>query len=93
MTRVVFVDLFEVAILISASFLVNYVTADAKTNWAEGVAMVVFYFMIVSIHIFTFAVLTNIFIRLLVHGSTRDSQSSCFCLSVQASRKLLRGLL
>ena len=26
----------------------NYVTADAKTNWAEGFAMVSFYVMIVS---------------------------------------------
>lgn len=26
----------------------NYVTADAKTNWAEGFAMVSFYAMIVS---------------------------------------------
>ncbi|GJJ14263.1 hypothetical protein Clacol_008527 [Clathrus columnatus] len=27
-------DLYEVALLIGACFLVNYVTADAKTNWA-----------------------------------------------------------
>ena len=27
----------------------NYVTADAKTNWAEGLAMVSFYLMIVSL--------------------------------------------
>jgi Ca2+:H+ antiporter len=39
-------DLFEVAVLVGACFLVNYVTADAKTNWAEGMALVVFYFMI-----------------------------------------------
>jgi len=39
-------DLFEVAVLVGACFLVNYVTADSKTNWAEGVALVVFYFMI-----------------------------------------------
>ncbi|KXN87954.1 Vacuolar calcium ion transporter [Leucoagaricus sp. SymC.cos] len=39
-------DLFEVAILVGACFLVNYVTADAKTNWAEGCAMVAFYAMI-----------------------------------------------
>ncbi|KAJ3743377.1 hypothetical protein DFH05DRAFT_1447445 [Lentinula detonsa] len=39
-------DIFEVAILIGAMFLVNYVTADAKTNWLEGFAMVSFYSMI-----------------------------------------------
>ncbi|KAF8897209.1 hypothetical protein BD779DRAFT_1667217 [Infundibulicybe gibba] len=39
-------DFFEVALLIGACFIVNYVTADAKTNWAEGFAMVAFYFMI-----------------------------------------------
>jgi len=39
-------DLFEVAVLVGACFLVNYVTADSKTNWAEGVALVVFYLMI-----------------------------------------------
>jgi len=39
-------DLFEVAVLVGACFLVNYVTADSKTNWAEGMALVVFYFMI-----------------------------------------------
>jgi Ca2+:H+ antiporter len=39
-------DIFEVAILLGSCFLVNYVTADAKTNWAEGVAMVAFYVMI-----------------------------------------------
>lgn len=41
-------DVFEVAVLLGACFLVNFVTADAKTNWAEGVMMVVFYLMIVS---------------------------------------------
>ncbi|KAE9395767.1 hypothetical protein BT96DRAFT_942184 [Gymnopus androsaceus JB14] len=39
-------DAFEVAILIGACFLVNFVTADAKTNWAEGATMVSFYIMI-----------------------------------------------
>jgi len=39
-------DLFEVAVLVGACFLVNYVTADAKTNWAEGMALVLFYLMI-----------------------------------------------
>ncbi|KAI0290217.1 hypothetical protein BC826DRAFT_913469 [Russula brevipes] len=40
-------DLFEVVLLVGATFLVNYVTADAKTNWAEGVVLVSFYAMIV----------------------------------------------
>ncbi|KAL0949153.1 hypothetical protein HGRIS_009234 [Hohenbuehelia grisea] len=39
-------DLFEVAVLLGACFLVNYVTADSKTNWAEGAMMVAFYIMI-----------------------------------------------
>jgi len=30
------IDTFEIAILLCACFLVNYVTADAKVNWAEG---------------------------------------------------------
>jgi Ca2+/H+ antiporter len=28
--------MFEVAVLLGACFLVNYVTADKKTNWIEG---------------------------------------------------------
>jgi Ca2+:H+ antiporter len=39
-------DLFEVSVLLGACFLVNYVTADSKTNWAEGMALVMFYLMI-----------------------------------------------
>lgn len=39
-------DLFEVAVLVGSIFLVNYVTADGKTNWAEGCAMVGFYAII-----------------------------------------------
>jgi len=39
-------DFFEVAVLLGSCFIVNYVTADAKTNWAEGYAMVSFYLMI-----------------------------------------------
>jgi len=39
-------DLFEVALVISSCFIVNYVTADSKTNWAEGFAMLAFYIMI-----------------------------------------------
>jgi Ca2+/Na+ antiporter len=41
-------DLFEVAILLGACFLVNYVTADSKTNWLEGYLLVAFYLMIVG---------------------------------------------
>lgn len=33
--RAGFVDYFELALLLGACFLVNYVTADAKTNWVE----------------------------------------------------------
>ncbi|KAI0072620.1 hypothetical protein K474DRAFT_1667609 [Panus rudis PR-1116 ss-1] len=41
-------DYFEVALLLGSCFLVNYVTADAKTNWVEGLIMVAFYFMIAT---------------------------------------------
>ncbi|KAJ7593441.1 hypothetical protein C8J56DRAFT_498096 [Mycena floridula] len=39
-------DLFEVCVVIGACLLLNYVTADSKTNYAEGFAMVAFYTMI-----------------------------------------------
>ncbi|KAF7331647.1 Sodium calcium exchanger [Mycena kentingensis (nom. inval.)] len=39
-------DLFEVALIIGSCLIVNYVTADSKTNWCEGFAMVSFYCMI-----------------------------------------------
>ncbi|KAI0300648.1 hypothetical protein B0F90DRAFT_394585 [Multifurca ochricompacta] len=39
-------DLFEVTLLVGACFLVNYVTADAKTNWAEGSILISYYVMI-----------------------------------------------
>ena len=42
------VDYFEVALLLGSCFLVNYITADAKTNWVEGLIMISFYVMIVS---------------------------------------------
>lgn len=42
-------DFYEVAVLLGACFLVNYVTADSKTNWAEGFILVTFYLMIVSL--------------------------------------------
>ncbi|KAJ3810326.1 hypothetical protein EV368DRAFT_39671 [Lentinula lateritia] len=38
-----YVDRFEVIILLGACFLVDFVTADAKTNWAEGATMSSFY--------------------------------------------------
>lgn len=40
-------DLYEIALLLAACFLVNYVTADSKTNWAEGYIMITFYMLIV----------------------------------------------
>ncbi|KAG8869881.1 hypothetical protein FRC20_000743 [Serendipita sp. 405] len=39
-------DLFEVAILVAACFIVNYITADGKTNWAEGITMICLYAII-----------------------------------------------
>ncbi|RPD56827.1 hypothetical protein L226DRAFT_469043 [Lentinus tigrinus ALCF2SS1-7] len=39
-------DFFEVALLLGSCFLVNYITADAKTNWVEGLIMIAFYIMI-----------------------------------------------
>jgi Ca2+:H+ antiporter len=41
-------DFFEVAVVIGACFLVNSVTDDAKTNWAEGLVLLSFYFMVVG---------------------------------------------
>jgi len=41
-------DVFEVAVLLGACFLVNQVTADSKTNWAEGMMMVTLYAMIAT---------------------------------------------
>ncbi|KAM6495645.1 hypothetical protein JOM56_008351 [Amanita muscaria] len=45
---IILFDFFEIAILVCACFIVNYVIADAKTNWAEGLAMVAFYIMIAA---------------------------------------------
>ncbi|OCH87994.1 hypothetical protein OBBRIDRAFT_836948 [Obba rivulosa] len=39
-------DYFELALLLGSCFLVNYVTADAKTNWIEGMIMMTLYLMI-----------------------------------------------
>lgn len=41
-------DVFEVVMLVGACFLVNYITADSKTNWAEGYTLISFYIIIVS---------------------------------------------
>ncbi|KAF8496377.1 hypothetical protein F5888DRAFT_1614618, partial [Russula emetica] len=42
--------LFEVILLVGVCFLVNHVTADAKTNWAEGWVLVLFYVMSVIVN-------------------------------------------
>ncbi|KIP03693.1 hypothetical protein PHLGIDRAFT_228386 [Phlebiopsis gigantea 11061_1 CR5-6] len=42
------IDYYELAVVLGSCFLVNYVTADSKTNWVEGLIMVSFYLMIVS---------------------------------------------
>lgn len=42
-------DFYEMAILIGACFLVNCITADAKTNWVEGLILLTYYCMVVSI--------------------------------------------
>ncbi|KAK7470977.1 hypothetical protein VKT23_002391 [Stygiomarasmius scandens] len=39
-------DLFEVTVLVGSCFLLNYVTADAKTNWAEGTMLGALYIMV-----------------------------------------------
>ncbi|KAF8631279.1 hypothetical protein AX15_002605 [Amanita polypyramis BW_CC] len=41
-------DFFEISVLVCACFVVNYVTADSKTNWAEGLAMIAFYIIIAA---------------------------------------------
>ena len=40
-------DTFEVVLVIVAGFLLNRVTSNSETNWAEGVLLVVFYSMVV----------------------------------------------
>jgi hypothetical protein len=83
------VDLFEVAVLVGACFLVNYITADAKTNWAEGFAMVGFYTMIVSDIVQVpkqfFLSLSRAFVRGTIQVNQR---STCFC--VKGPSQLLR---
>lgn len=46
--RLGMVDHFEVVVIVGASFLVNSVTQDGWTNWAEGLIMVGYYTIIVS---------------------------------------------
>ncbi|KAI0740183.1 hypothetical protein C8Q76DRAFT_790652 [Earliella scabrosa] len=41
-------DYFEVAMLLGACFLVNYIMADSMTNMAEGLTMISFYAMIAT---------------------------------------------
>jgi len=41
-------DTFEVVLVIVAGFLLNRVTLNSETNWAEGVLLVVFYGMVVA---------------------------------------------
>ena len=53
-------DLFEVTLLVGACFLVNYVTADGKTNWAEGSILIAFYAMIVRFLPFVFCMLLTL---------------------------------
>ncbi|KAH9051593.1 hypothetical protein EDB83DRAFT_2396601 [Lactarius deliciosus] len=40
-------DLFEIMLLVGACFLVGYVMAGARTNWAEDTIFIAFYAMIV----------------------------------------------
>ncbi|KAI9059436.1 hypothetical protein FKP32DRAFT_1606122 [Trametes sanguinea] len=41
-------DYFEVALLLGTCILLNYVTADGKTNFAEGFTMFIFYAMLAT---------------------------------------------
>ena len=75
-------DIYEVAVIIGSCFLVNYVTADAKTNWAEGVSMIAFYIMIVSRRRSCYIFLTAISIRLYVRGFIRASRRYNTCHNV-----------
>lgn len=81
------VDFYEVALVLGACFLVNYVTADAKTNWVEGFIMVSFYFMIVSIgaSIRTFPSAYRS-LRLYAVGSIPVKSLLCRCWTAVASR-------
>lgn len=69
-------DVFEVAVLLGACLLVNYVTADAKTNWVEGMMMLVFYLMIVGPSVGGVGIPAHftLHISVLLHGSTQVNQ-------------------
>lgn len=74
------------AALIGACFIVNYVTADSKTNWAEGMSMVIFYAMIVS-YTFHLQILyySDEYLpsrRLFAHGSIRANLKLNSCHNV-----------
>lgn len=71
----------------------NYVTADAKTNWAEGFAMVAFYCMIVCfMNIGQQSFLNIVYDRLSARGSTQANHRFTFCFHVRVSRKLYQPL-
>lgn len=76
-------DLYEVAVLIGACFIVNYVTADSKTNWAEGATMVSFYVMIVrDLGSFTLSSNSN------AHCSTAFSPfAGCLCVVLPGTNR------
>ncbi|KAG8953960.1 hypothetical protein FRC04_000944 [Tulasnella sp. 424] len=42
-------DIFELACIFGGCFLVNYITQDAKTNWAEGLVMIMTYVVIAMV--------------------------------------------
>ena len=44
-------DYLEIALLLGACFLVNYILSDEETNMAEGFTMIAFYAMIVSVFV------------------------------------------
>lgn len=74
-------DLFEVAILIGSCFLLNYVTEDSKTNWAEGTMLVALYLMVVSCRFVCLG--TFILLPSAINDQTADYHT--------AHRRLLRG--
>ena len=78
-------DIYEVAVIIGSCFIVNYVTADSKTNWAEGVSMIAFYIMIVSRRnpSLLYTILTTICIRLYVRGFIPANQRYNTCHNVR----------
>lgn len=59
----VVLDVFEVVMLVGACFLINYITADSRTNWVEGYTLISFYVIIVSALWFMEASLSEHYIR------------------------------